>query len=284
MFKSLYISFLIFFVLVPYSHSYVAEFDFEAKRAPNSPYACTDKSCQLSVRLNNYRVLGSGKDYYACNGMNTVQAQLISTNKKSGGTVGHDNFWVKCQRGVLQDANLWGYNPIEIVPLLTARFEVGVWTPLVGLTAKPELVDICIIVTDARGVELENPFSCFTTPIINDISCSVSNNLTFNHGNVLGSAIDNHMISMPVSVSCTGATDVNIKIGPSINDPSGSISMGGGITSEFSINSAKIDSSGVDENLKSGVNTINITSKLKSSGKPSAGKYSGSGILYINTQ
>jgi hypothetical protein len=263
----------------------VAEFDFDVKRTPNSVYTCKDYLCEVSARLTNYHVLGSGKDYYACNGRDKVQAQLISTNKKTGSTAGHNNYIVKCQKGVLQDANLWGYNPMEFIPLVKASLGgIGVWTPLAGLTAKPELVDICIIVSDSMGVELENPFSCFTTPIINDISCSVSNNLTFNHGNVLGSAIDNHMISMPVSVNCTGATDVNLKIGPSINDPSGSISMGGGITSEFSINSAKIDSSGVDENLKSGVNTINITSKLKSSGKPSAGKYSGSGILYINTQ
>jgi len=120
------------------------------------------------------------------------------------------------------------------------------------------------------------------------ISCSVPGAIVLAHGNVAPASLNGATTSTQVSLDCTGDSDAQILAGENISSsggwPEGTISLSENITSQLSVNGKSLGPDGVKIKLKTGINSINLSSKLSSTGTPASGSYSGSGVLIVNPQ
>lgn len=120
------------------------------------------------------------------------------------------------------------------------------------------------------------------------ISCSVPGAIVLAHGNVAPASLNGDTTSTQVSLDCTGDSDAQILAGENMSSsggwPEGTISLSENITSQLSVNGESLGPDGVKVKLKTGINSINLSSKLSSTGTPASGSYSGSGVLIVNPQ
>ncbi|ELE9730700.1 hypothetical protein RM407_004403 [Enterobacter kobei] len=141
---------------------------------------------------------------------------------------------------------------------------------------------LCVGQYSNAGIEPMPSFSC-RTGVYNPVVCSVSDNIQLDHGTLSSSELNNHSVTRAVEVNCSGETTASMTISSADDLSKDTISLGEGVESSFLINgNALQETTGAKVNFVSGINTLNITSVLSSSGKVSAGVHSGQGVLLIS--
>jgi len=108
--------------------------------------------------------------------------------------------------------------------------------------------------------------------------CDLMGDVVFDYGPIAAEAVQGASRTKFINVQCTDPADIVITL-----TGNRSINLGGGITSKLSINGVDL-SYGARISAPKGSDSLRITSTLSAGAKPTAGNYSGSGVVVLGYQ
>lgn len=111
-----------------------------------------------------------------------------------------------------------------------------------------------------------------------NVTCELENDIRYEYGTVSGIAVNGMTKTEFLAINCSQPADIVVTVGGG-----GSVHLGGGVTSRFSINGTDLGG-GARLTAPAGVRRVPVTAVLYSQAEPKPGNYQGSGVLVLGYQ
>lgn len=136
----------------------------------------------------------------------------------------------------------------------------------------------------SRGTWCSDGSGHTVPPPTPEVNCELtpSSMILLAHGEIPASEVEGHSVQTTLNLKCTGDVTVNVKL-QDVGGEYGTISMGGGYTSEMRLNSSSMNASGININVKeNSTYNLNLNSIIHNNGSSTSGTFEGTGVLMFS--